>query len=334
MSDEQTLLADVQTPAPAEPEAEASLAPSFRKVHIIVNPASGQDRPVLKLLNSAFQPSGIEWRVLVTTGPGDARRFVAEALAENVEVVAVYGGDGTIMEVARGLIGSGIPLAIFPGGTANVMSVELGIPNDLAQACALVCGGQGVMRTIDVGQVGDHIFLTRLSLGLEAQIVENTAREDKDRSGWLAYMLTALRELSNPPLAHYYLTLDGQAVESEGLVCLVANSGILTPNSGIAGQPTLSIAPNVSIHDGMLDVIVVRGSDLGALLAVAASVVAGNENAEPLQHWQAREVTVDADPPQTIQCDGEMIGPTPIQVRVLPQALTILVPKAAQPKSA
>ena len=95
-----------------------------------------------------------------------------------------------------------------------------------------------------------------------------------------------------------------EVVETEGLTCVIANSGIITPNSGIPGRGVLSFAPGISVSDGVLDVVVIRRGDLGSLLAVAASMVAGNEDAEPLLHWKVREAQVEADPPQTIQLDG------------------------------
>jgi diacylglycerol kinase (ATP) len=314
-----------------EPAGTPASRPQFKRIHVIVNPASGQDRPVLSILNDVFHPSGMDWEVMVTKEAGDGRRYAQEAVQAGVDAVGVYGGDGTVMEVASGLLNTNMPLAIFPGGTANVMSVELGVPSDPAEACALVTGGMSTVRTIDVGQYGDYIFLTRLGLGLESTVIENTAREQKDRMGWLAYALNTLRELREPKVSHYRLTLDGETVETEGLTCVVANSGIITPNSGIPGRGVLSFAPGISVSDGVLDVVVIRSANLGSLLAVAASMVAGNEDAEPLLHWRAREVTVEADPPQTVQLDGEILDQTPVHARVLPNALRVIVPPEAMP---
>lgn len=314
-------------PASAMPE----FPPQFKRVHIIVNPASGQDRPVLSILNDVFHPSGIDWEVFVTKNAGDGRRYAEESVKAGVDAVGVYGGDGTVMEVASALVNTNMPFAIFPGGTANVMSVELGVPSDPAEACALVTGGRSAIRTIDVGQYNDYIFLTRLGMGLESNVIESTDREQKDRMGWLAYALNTLRELREPKVSRYTLTLDGQVVETEGLTCVIANSGIITPNSGIPGRGVLSFAPGISVSDGVLDVVVIRRADLGSLLSVAASMVAGNENAEPLLHWQAREVSVVADPPQTIQLDGEILDQTPVRARVLPNALRVIVPPEAKP---
>jgi YegS/Rv2252/BmrU family lipid kinase len=300
-----------------------------RKIHIIVNPASGGDRPVLSILNDAFHDSGMDWEVLVTKEAGDGRRLAEAALAAGVEVVGVYGGDGTVMEVASALVGTATPLAIFPGGTANVMSVELGIPSDPAEACALVSSGSAAVREIDVGQTGDQIFLTRVGLGLEAAVIEATDREQKNRLGWVAYALNILRQMADPQVSHYRLVIDGQTLETEGLMCMIANTGIISPNSAVTGGGPLSFAPNIRVDDGLLDVVVIRRGDPASLLAVAASVVAGNENAEPLLHWQGREITVEANPPQSVQLDGDVVGQSPLTARVVPRGLRVLVPAAA-----
>src|SRR5919206_2640007 len=110
-----------------------------KRVQVIINPTAGQDQPILGVLTRVFHAAGVAWDVSITKKAGDARRFARAAVEAGVDVVAAYGGDGTVMEVASGLIGTTVPLAIFPGGTANVMSMELGISSDLAEASALVC---------------------------------------------------------------------------------------------------------------------------------------------------------------------------------------------------
>src|SRR5205085_3505002 len=93
-----------------------------KKLMVIINPAAGVDRPILGLLNAAMNTAGIEWEVQVTHQANDARRLAKEAAESGWDIVAAHGGDGTIMEVADGLRGTDVPLAIFPGGTGNAMS--------------------------------------------------------------------------------------------------------------------------------------------------------------------------------------------------------------------
>jgi YegS/Rv2252/BmrU family lipid kinase len=306
--------------------AGESPAPAYDRIAVIVNPASGQDRPILGVLNRAFHAARVDWDVFITKQAGDAERYAKEAVAQGYPVVAVYGGDGTVGQVASAMIGSNVPLAIFPGGTANVMSVELGIPSDLAEACALVFGGAGKARWIDMGRIGDRCFMLRVGLGFEAEMVEGADRAMKDKYGTLAYFLSALDTLRRPPMSRYRISIDGHEHETEGMTCIIANTGSL-------GRGGLTLVPGVDVGDGLLDVVVVRKSDLPSLLSVAASVLAGSERAEPLQHWQARQVTVRAEPAQRVTVDGEMVEVDPITARILPRALQVIVPVTATPAS-
>jgi hypothetical protein len=117
-------------------------AASPRHIPVIVNPAAGPDRPVLKLLNHGFRAVGADWDVHLTRRAGDAARLARELRAAGAEMVAVCGGDGTVKEVAGALAGSGFPFAILPGGTGNALAQELTIPLDLAAAASLA-GGAG-----------------------------------------------------------------------------------------------------------------------------------------------------------------------------------------------
>lgn len=294
----------------------------YRRVHVIINPAAGQDSPILSVLNRVFHPAGIDWEVFVTKQAGDAHRYARQAVAAGVDAVAVNGGDGTVIEVASALVGTRMPLAILPGGTANVIAAELGIPGDLAEACALANGGGGGIRSIDMGQVGQRYFLIRVGVGFEAEMIAGADRETKQRLGVLAYALSGLQALRQPTVARYRLTLDDQEVETEGITCMIANAGSV-------GQLGLSVVSGVEVSDGLLDVIVVRKADLASLLAVAASMATGSDDVEPLQHWQARQVTIVSDPPQIVQIDGEVDGETPVSARVVPDALHVIVPPGA-----
>lgn len=303
-----------------------------RRVQVIINPAAGQNQPILQVLNAAFKTAGIDWDVSITKESGDGLRLAKEAVEDEVDLVAVYGGDGTVAETAGGLIGSQVPMAILPGGTANVMAVELGIPSDLTEACALISNPNAIIRSVDMGMVGSSEelskgggkhFLLRASLGFEAEMVDGANRDLKDRLGVLAYALSALQTLADPPVAHYRLKLDGKEVESQGLACIIANSGTM-------GAQGLLLVPDINVSDGLLDIVVITRPDLPGLVALAASVVGGSENRPSLQHWQVREAEIEADPPQLVQVDGEMIELQSVAVRVLPQAVRVLVPQTEE----
>ncbi len=291
----------------------------YKRIKIIVNPAAGKEEPVLARLNAAFQNQGIDWDIAITKESGDGRRFAGEAADEGYDLVAVYGGDGSVMEAAAGLMGGKIPLAILPGGTANVMSVELGIPGQLDEACELILDPDASLRRIDMGATGDTHFILRASAGFEAKMIADADRGMKDRIGVLAYGASALQALREIKPSRYRLTLDGDEQELEGVNCVIANSGSL----GIRG---LSLSPQVSVTDGLLDVFVFRKADLESILSIAASALGTVDQFDNLQHFQVKSATVEAEPAQSVQIDGEIAGETPVSAEVIPQAITILVP--------
>jgi diacylglycerol kinase family enzyme len=125
----------------------------IQKVHVVINPASGQPQTIVNKLNDVFHPAGVDWAVSITLKSGDAARFTHQAIDNGAEVVGAYGGDGTVMEVARAVQSGSIPMAILPGGTANLMSVELGISKDLTQAAQIM---------IDPGSVVRHVSATSI----------------------------------------------------------------------------------------------------------------------------------------------------------------------------
>ena len=303
--------------APPEPPA---MTP-FKRVHIIINPASGKAEPILNILNTVFKDTDVDWEVFITKKDGDARQFAQAAVAAGVDAVAVYGGDGTVTEAANGLVGSDMPVAILPGGTANVISIELGIPGEVTEAAALLTGRPHITRAVDLGVVGERYFF-HLGLGIEGQMIRDASREEKDKRGIVAYALSMLKNLSNPPVSHYSLTLDGETVEVDGVNLMVTTFGSI----GVAG---LKLSHDIDISDGLLDVLVIRNVDPTTLLAAASEAVTSGQVAGPLLQWQVREVQIISEPPQEITCDGEIAEVERLHVRVVPGALRVIVPLEA-----
>ena len=288
-----------------------------RKIHVVINPASGQPQPILHTLNQVFREAKVDWDISLTKQSGDAERFARQAAESGADIVAAYGGDGTVMEVARGLVGSPVPMAILPGGTANLMSVELGIPKDLKKAAEIACSESSQVRRVDAGKVGDTFFLLRVGLGFAARKVELADRKLKDKYGVLAYSIGAMKALTQSRPIKFKLELDGKRYEVEGISCLVDNAG----NMGVSG---LSPGRNISVSDGLLDVVMIVNPGFSSLVDAGKKLVEGGAM-DSYVHWQAKDITIEADPPQSVQIDGEMAGTTPVTIRVDPLILRILV---------
>jgi YegS/Rv2252/BmrU family lipid kinase len=275
-----------------------------------------------------LHPTQIEWDVSITHKFGDATRLAREAVERGVDLVAAYGGDGTQMEVANGLQGSGVPLAILPGGTGNAMAYELKIPLTLEQAIQLITGKSQV-REIDLARIGEKIFMLRAYTGLDPD--EAASREKKDRYGQLAYVAASVRFLENRKTAHYKITVDGEVIESDALICFILNAGAL---GGIFKHPIPEVL-DVDISDGKLDLLLVT-QGVKPFKAVSEYIFhTGSESDTEktgVYHWQGSEIHVEADPPQALWIDGESYGKTPFTAVSLPLALRVVVPAAPQEK--
>ena len=290
-----------------------------KHIHIVINPASGLPQAILNTINDVFGKYEVSWDISVTQGSGDAGRFTQTAVANGADVVAAYGGDGTVMAVAQALMGTAVPLAILPGGTANLMSVELGIPKNLAGAAAVACQDTSVVRAVDMGEANGQKFMLRVGIGFPAEKVILADRDLKDKYGLAAYTIAAFKAIDTSRIVHYKLAIDGQAVEMDGFACRVDNSSNI-------GVPGISIWPGTDVSDGYLDVLVWRDIDLKTLFSALGNLADPEAVYDSFKHWRAKEVTIETDQPQEIQGDGEIWDPTPITVRVLPGAMRVLVP--------
>lgn len=312
----------------ANPSSEfdaGSVRTPFKSIYLIVNPAAGQDQPILKTANTLFQHMGIDWEIFVTKRAGDARHFARAAVEASVDAVAVYGGDGTILEVANGLYGSEIPILILPGGTANVLAIEMGIPWNLGEALLLLAENAHTIRKVDMGRINEALFF-HLSVGLHGEAIKRADRAAKDRAGMLAYVFSVLAEMQNPAVIRYKMMLDDEFVEVDGINCMVTTFG----STGIGN---LKLSHTIDTSDGLLDVIVIRAVNLQTVLAAIAGAITSGEVSQTLLQWQVRKVAIEADPPQTVICDGELTEIQRIQAEVVPQAVKIIIPATGSGQS-
>ncbi len=297
---------------------------STKNVRVILNPSAGSKNPPLRTFNNLFRQANIDWDLVITRERCDGICLAKNSIKDGVDIIAAYGGDGTVMEVASGLQGTDIPLAILPGGTGNILSIELGIPQKLSEACKLITQPEkSRIRAVDMGITNDEkvpAFALRAGVGLEAAMLEGTDPDLKLRYGIFAYIMGAIQALHHIHEAHYHLVLDGKEVECSGLTCLIANAGYF-------GVPGLVLDPNIKVDDGLLDVFVLRKMDLQQIFSLAATIVGGNELKDKALHWQVQSVEIHSDPIQSTQADGEMWGESPVSITAKKEALKVIVPK-------
>ncbi|MGE5373672.1 MAG: diacylglycerol/lipid kinase family protein [Bacteroidota bacterium] len=292
----------------------------YQRIHVVINPASGQNQPILNVLNDVFHAAGVAWDVSITHKRGDATRQAREAAESGVDLVAAYGGDGTQMEVANGLLGTGVPQAILAGGTGNAMAHELHVSLNLREAAQLIVKSHK-RRAIDLARSGDRVYLLRAYTGVPAEA--GASREEKDKLGQLAYIQASFKIASKMKPIRYYGRVDGQGFELEALICFILNAGSI---GGVLGLELPTVG-KVNISDGYLDLYAISAETERPLVSLPKQLLRADDSQLKVHHWQGREITLLAEPPQDVWIDGEIGGETPFATSVIPQALEIVVPE-------
>ncbi len=245
---------------------------------------------------------------------------VREARDRGFDLVVAAGGDGTVSGVADGLVGSEVPLGIIPLGTANVLARELGIPVDLEGACQLLASAH-TLAPVDAMQVGDHYYFTQVGVGIDSLMIRDTKREHKQRFGRLAYLWTAFWRLLGFQPRRFRLTVDGaNPRRPRATQVLIANSGIL-------GQPPFRWGPDIRPDDGRLDLCVIRARTLLDYLILAWHFLFHQHRRDPNVRYQTvtREVIIETKHPLPVQADGEIVGETPVEIRLVPRAVRVVI---------
>ena len=249
--------------------------------------------------------------VYPASDPGDAETLTAELAAE-VDVLMVFGGDGTVHEVANGLpVPAGPVIALLPGGTGNDLARAIGIPPDPVAAATELAGARP--RSLDLLDCGPRRAANGVNAGFAAAATEVLSPRVKRLLGPAAYLAGGVRAGVNPPTWPARVEVDGRVVEGEALAVVVGNGG------SFGGGRWL--IPDADVGDGLLDVLVVPAAVSKARLA--RHLAMDNRLPGDLPRLRGPSATVVTDMP--CRLDGEP-APTPGSVTVIPAAWRVLAP--------
>lgn len=290
---------------------------------LIFNPRAGRWRNQHRAeeIGRILETSGYSLKLTPTTKPGHATELARQLAASGFEVVFAYGGDGTIREVAAGLVGTKVALAPIPGGTVNVLSLALGLPLNPVRAAAAFANA--TTFEMDVGLCGDEPFLMLTSAGLDAHIMGNLNPGMKRRLGKAAVAWSGLRRWSSYDYPQIRLIADGRPVEATfAAICNLPY---------YAGK--FKLAPDASTTDGRLDLVVFRGVGRLATLAFARDLALGRHvQRSDVEICQVQRVEVLSPQETPIQIDGDAMPiQLPVELSVGPQRLTLLAPVTSAP---
>jgi diacylglycerol kinase (ATP) len=289
----------------------------MRRAALIYNPTSGRQRhaAVLDAILAALSAGGFAVEPVPTAFAGQATDLARERSRE-VEAVFAFGGDGTIREVAAGLLGTPAALGILPGGTVNLLARALGLPADPVAAAGVL--GRLPARALDVGLAGGHPFLMMVSAGLDASVLGALNTRLKWRFGKGAIAYQGLRGWWRYPYPQLEITAGGETLTAT----FAAVSNI--PYYGGAFR----LAPAARPDDGWLDLVLFRGTGRAATLSFVFDLFrSAHVRRRDVEIRRVREVIFNAPAGAPAQVDGDVCQERlPLAVRLAPERLLILAP--------
>lgn len=309
-------------PAPTPLTTPPPLATPEEAPIVVLNPASRHGRRVRSAIERALRARRGE--LVLTTGPSEAERIAAQAASDHRGVIAV-GGDGTVAEVANGILASGqrVPLGIVPAGNGNDYAYRtLLLPTTLNAAIELAFTAPA--QPMDIGQVNGRYFVNDLGVGIDANIAAaaETLKRVPFLRGQRLYLTASLEEL----LFHYancpdlLVSCDGQ-VDARRTYALAAVSIGPTYGGGFR------INPGADPRDGLFDVCLIWKPGLPRALRLLPQVQRGQHLDQPeVRHLRARSVLLEALRPIHAHCDGEVVSGERFEARILPGALFVRQP--------
>ncbi len=270
------------------------------------------------LIFDALRGLGYAVEELQTQEAGDAKRLAREAVAAGFDLVCAIGGDGTVNETINGLAGSGVPLAIVPTGTVNVLAMELGIPLEPPDAVRLLEGGN--VSWIDLGLAGDRYFGLMAGVGMDAAVIASLNPVMKKALKEAAFAVQGLATYLTHDDPLIRVTSDERTVE--GYFAVFGNAS----NYGGA----FGITPLADMRDGLLDVCVLKDKSLVSTVwywtAALINAHIKHPKVEYFRTERAMVETVEGEKEVLVQTDGEVAGKLPMECRVVPRALRVVVP--------
>jgi YegS/Rv2252/BmrU family lipid kinase len=294
---------------------------------VVLNPVAGIVNPALlrRNIENRFYAQGWQTRFHITEKDENLAAIVRQEIETGADLIVAAGGDGTIAAVAAGMIHSPVPLGIIPTGTWNAIARNLMLPYNLTRAVNLMTGRHNLKR-LDLMAIGNTIHAMNMGIGFSSLMVAHTGRGDKRKFGNLAYFSNAIKQVFGLQQRRYTIEADGKRYRGRAAEIFVANYGVIGLN---IIESSLDIKPD----DGKVDVLIMRARTVFDLPSLFWQMFIQRKKRSPKYRQLSAmgSLVIRTSPPSPVQADGELLGETPITVKVLPRCVKVIVPLERQP---
>lgn len=291
-------------------------SPHPKRALFLVNPHARHGEKQFYQAADLLRKLGLELIEEPTKNPRQLPELI-RFYQDQVDLVIVGGGDGTLNAAIQGLVDTQLPLGILPLGTANDLARTLKIPPSLPAACEIIANGK--VHRIDLGWVNGKYFFNVASLGLSVQITERLNKEAKRRWGVLAYAVTAIKVIwqARPFIAE--IRLNGESMRVKTVQIAVGN--------GRHYGGGMTVAYDATIDDQRLDLYSLEIRHWWQIIGILPTLWRGpHTNETGVRTLSGMAIEVYTRKSRAINTDGEIMTYTPAQFRVIPKILPVLVP--------
>ena len=265
-------------------------------------------------LQRVLSEAGVETRIIPTESEDEAKQAVAREVGAGQKLIVAAGGDGTAGLIGKELLGKDVSLGVLPMGSVMNIARMLGVPRELPGAARAIAARREAV--IDVGEANGEIFFEDASVGIQAAVFKHASEWE---SGDLGSVFRAVRAAFRYQPGRMELTLDGaKHVETRALMVTVSNA----PYAGIG----MTVAPDARLDDGLFDIVIWEHFSKAELFRHLASISFGRRSYSPhTSIYRSAAVGIRARRPLPTRIDAVDLGTTPLECRVRPRALRVIV---------
>lgn len=297
-----------------------------RRFVYFINPISGTRGKglLLDIIKSKTAEKNIPFEILHTNAAGEYAYLKEKIAADKITDIVICGGDGTVNQVANSLLGTKVNIGIIPMGSGNGLAFAAKIPKRIDKALECIFAGNAVL--IDSFYINKKFSCMLCGLGFDAQVAHDFAKQKK--RGLATYVKQSARNFLKATPYHFELALDGIIVNSEAFFISIANSNQFGNN--------FTIAPQASLHDGLLDIVVVnKMSKLRMVWAVLKQVRSGQVSMyedrkyhrNGIHYFQAKKLTIKNPALAPLHIDGDPAETSPFfEIEIIENAFRLLIP--------